>query len=166
MTSQVSPVVLNTMEGSEIPSREGWDASRPSLSLQRLSHSMTTSLKPKGFRGQVGMENIPRRTLGIFLILVTVFLWTASNFLASVSQSRTGVGVLELIKPPVYPRRQQLLKTVFRHLYQHSILCYIAHPNISANHTSAWSWPYQSLCSGVLARSQGTLSTSRRKILK
>lgn len=29
------------------------------------------------------MENFARRTLGIFLLAVTVFLWTASNFLAS-----------------------------------------------------------------------------------
>lgn len=38
-----------------------------------------------GFRAGVGLENIARRTLGIILLLVTVFLWTASNFLASVS---------------------------------------------------------------------------------
>ena len=44
-----------------------------------------SGLKPQGFRAGVGLENIARRTLGIVLLLVTVFLWTASNFLASVS---------------------------------------------------------------------------------
>ncbi|OWO99277.1 hypothetical protein B2J93_1165 [Marssonina coronariae] len=37
----------------------------------------------RGFRAGVGMENIARRTLGILLLLVTVVLWTTSNFLAS-----------------------------------------------------------------------------------
>ncbi|KAI1473537.1 hypothetical protein K445DRAFT_314906 [Daldinia sp. EC12] len=36
------------------------------------------SLGPKG-----GVRNMARRTLGISLLLLTVFLWTASNFLAS-----------------------------------------------------------------------------------
>ncbi|KAH8599842.1 hypothetical protein B0O99DRAFT_475727, partial [Bisporella sp. PMI_857] len=39
--------------------------------------------KSKGFKAGLGLHNIARRTLGIFLLLVTVFLWTASNFLAS-----------------------------------------------------------------------------------
>ncbi|KAG0649038.1 putative vacuolar membrane [Hyphodiscus hymeniophilus] len=51
---------------------------------ERLSTSSTRSgLKPRGFRAGVGLQNVARRTLGIFLLLVTVFLWTASNFLAS-----------------------------------------------------------------------------------
>jgi solute carrier family 35 protein F5 len=58
---------------------------RQSEHLDRLSLSSTRSvLKPKTFRAGVGLENVARRTLGIFLLLVTVFLWTASNFLASV----------------------------------------------------------------------------------
>lgn len=48
------------------------------------SSSRAISLKPRGFRAGVGLENVARRTLGIFLLSVTVFLWTASNFLASV----------------------------------------------------------------------------------
>jgi hypothetical protein len=47
-------------------------------------HSRPASLKGRGFRAGVGLENVARRTLGILLLMVTVFLWTASNFLASV----------------------------------------------------------------------------------
>ncbi|QSZ37235.1 hypothetical protein DSL72_009329 [Monilinia vaccinii-corymbosi] len=43
----------------------------------------TDSSKNMGFRAEVGLENIARRTLGMFLLGVTVFLWTSSNFLAS-----------------------------------------------------------------------------------
>jgi len=45
--------------------------------------SSISALKPRGFRAGVGLQNVARRTLGIFLLLVTVFLWTSSNFLAS-----------------------------------------------------------------------------------
>jgi len=53
---------------------------RLSLSSQRPSHD---PLKPGGFKAGLGLQNVARRTLGIALLLVTVFLWTASNFLAS-----------------------------------------------------------------------------------
>ncbi|KAL7625786.1 hypothetical protein AAE478_005009 [Parahypoxylon ruwenzoriense] len=36
-----------------------------------------------GSRRKAGMWNVARRTLGISLLLLTVFLWTVSNFLAS-----------------------------------------------------------------------------------
>jgi solute carrier family 35 protein F5 len=52
---------------------------------ERNSISSTRSTKAQGFRAGVGLGHIARRSLGIFLLLVTVFLWTASNFLASVS---------------------------------------------------------------------------------
>ncbi|KIN04990.1 hypothetical protein OIDMADRAFT_39431 [Oidiodendron maius Zn] len=48
-----------------------------------MSSSRSASVNPGGFRAGVGLENVARRTLGIFLLSVTVFLWTASNFLAS-----------------------------------------------------------------------------------
>ena len=38
----------------------------------------------RGFRAGIGLRNVARRTLGIILLLVTVVLWTGSNFLASV----------------------------------------------------------------------------------
>jgi len=56
--------------------------------LERLSMSSFRSqatFKSGGFKASIGLANVARRTLGIFLLLVTVFLWTTSNFLASVS---------------------------------------------------------------------------------
>jgi hypothetical protein len=46
----------------------------------------TRSMSParKGLLAKYGLEDIGRRTLGICLLLLTVFLWTLSNFLASV----------------------------------------------------------------------------------
>lgn len=88
MSAKQLPASL-TIEGESVTPRESsaghHDNVRSSMSSMRSlrSTTTTTSLKRKGFRGQVGMGNIARRTLGIFLLLVTVFLWTASNFLAS-----------------------------------------------------------------------------------
>ncbi|TVY54284.1 putative vacuolar membrane protein [Lachnellula cervina] len=63
----------------------GLSVDTPSISRQRLSLSSQRSsqLKPGGFKASLGLQNIGRRALGICLLLVTVFLWTASNFLAS-----------------------------------------------------------------------------------
>ncbi|KAH8771784.1 hypothetical protein F5883DRAFT_550428 [Diaporthe sp. PMI_573] len=68
---------------------------RRSLSSGPLSSSIT-SLRTSGITGarggggggggllaSLGLGGFARRTLGITLLLVTVFLWTASNFLAS-----------------------------------------------------------------------------------
>lgn len=68
---------------------------RRSLSSGPLSSSIT-SLRTSGIAGtrggvgrgggllaSLGLGGFARRTLGITLLLVTVFLWTASNFLAS-----------------------------------------------------------------------------------
>lgn len=81
MSAQLSAVpILAAPEDFEVSSR------RPSEHLVRLSVSTSRSmLKPRGFKAKIGLENVGRRALGIFLLLVTVFLWTASNFLASVS---------------------------------------------------------------------------------
>ena len=54
---------------------------------------VSASMKPQGSRAGLKLSNVARRTLGIFLLLVTVFLWTASNFLSSVCQ---------MILPKVY----------------------------------------------------------------
>lgn len=67
-----------------------FSAELPSVHRRRVS--MASSLqpvKPDGFRAGMGLQNMARRTLGIILLLLTVFLWTASNFLASVSQLYT-----------------------------------------------------------------------------
>ncbi|KAK7735670.1 hypothetical protein SLS53_007411 [Cytospora paraplurivora] len=44
--------------------------------------TITTSTNG-GLRAKLGLAGVARRTLGIALLLVTVFLWTTSNFLAS-----------------------------------------------------------------------------------
>lgn len=44
----------------------------------------TRSQPHNGFRDKLGLSGIGRRTLGISFLLITVFLWTLSNFLASV----------------------------------------------------------------------------------
>ncbi|CAM1508142.1 Fc.00g049900.m01.CDS01 [Cosmosporella sp. VM-42] len=61
---------------------------QPSEEATDLTASITSSIQlrspPKdGFRERLGLAFIGRRTLGIIFLLVTVFLWTLSNFLAS-----------------------------------------------------------------------------------
>jgi len=78
MSAQEPPVPPTITEELVVPlqrSSEHYD--RPSMSSSR------SALNPRGFRAGVGLQNVARRTLGIFLLLVTVFLWTSSNFLAS-----------------------------------------------------------------------------------
>jgi hypothetical protein len=52
---------------------------------RRSLSSARSNKRARGFRAGVGLEGVARRTLGIILLLVTVVLWTGSNFLASVS---------------------------------------------------------------------------------
>ncbi|KAM0335791.1 hypothetical protein ACHAQA_000841 [Verticillium albo-atrum] len=47
----------------------------------RISTRPDTS--PMGWRARMGLGGVARRTLGIACLLLTVFLWTMSNFLAS-----------------------------------------------------------------------------------
>jgi hypothetical protein len=93
MAAQISAVpVLAAPEDFEVSSP------RPSSTLERLSvASSHSNLKPKGFKASIGLENVGRRALGIFLLLVTVFLWTASNFLASVSWKRAISGEVNML---------------------------------------------------------------------
>lgn len=66
-----------------------------------MGASVTSSLRSMGtvgskgssLRAKFGLMGVARRTLGIILLLVTVFLWTASNFLASVSLMNPSVGL-------------------------------------------------------------------------
>jgi solute carrier family 35 protein F5 len=44
----------------------------------------TAGSKGSSLRSKLGLMGVARRTLGIVLLLVTVLLWTISNFLASV----------------------------------------------------------------------------------
>ncbi|PMD41427.1 hypothetical protein L207DRAFT_324526 [Hyaloscypha variabilis F] len=78
MSAQEVPVSSAVAEGFFVPQR------RSSEQHDRLSRSSSRSaVKPRGFRAGMGLQNVARRTLGIFLLFVTVFLWTSSNFLAS-----------------------------------------------------------------------------------
>ena len=98
----------------------------------RRSASFTESvLNPQGFRAAVGLDNVARRTLGIFLLLVTVFLWTTSNFLASVGSPSIYRKKWPLTWPPsVYVCRRHILEAVLRHVLQHVVFCDIFDPNI------------------------------------
>lgn len=58
-------------------------SSRSSLGGSTRSGSGSNSSK-SGLRAKLGLGGVARRTLGITLLLLTVFLWTLSNFLASV----------------------------------------------------------------------------------
>ncbi|KAI1818082.1 hypothetical protein GGS20DRAFT_388932 [Poronia punctata] len=81
--ASVEPATITdfTTRSNEDPRR------RPSLALS-VDDSMTSAnMSHGGSSGGVGRTlefwHIARRTLGIALLLLTVFLWTASNFLAS-----------------------------------------------------------------------------------
>lgn len=82
--SAQEPPVPPAVAGDVLSSRDR------SVDLHRMqSHdrqslaSTAAGKKTQGFRAGVGLGNVARRTLGIFLLLVTVGLWTSSNFLTS-----------------------------------------------------------------------------------
>jgi len=49
-----------------------------------------------GWKGKAGDWNKWRRIVGLLLLFLTVFLWTVSNFLASVRRSIMGTAYLSL----------------------------------------------------------------------
>lgn len=53
---------------------------------------MAVPAENTGLGARIGLAGVARRTLAICLLLVTVFLWTLSNFLASVSEPRPAGG--------------------------------------------------------------------------
>jgi solute carrier family 35 protein F5 len=60
----------------------------PSSATVITSDSRTTTSRAGGggnIREKLGLGGVARRTLGIGLLLIVVFLWTLSNFMASVS---------------------------------------------------------------------------------
>ena len=87
MSAQEPVVPLAMGEEFAIPRRRSSEhRDRGSMASHRASMASSRSaLQPRGFRAGVGMQNLSRRLLGLILLLVTVFLWTGSNFLASVS---------------------------------------------------------------------------------
>lgn len=66
------------------PRRFSEDAADLAASMSSSARLRSRSPSKKSFRARIGLGGVARRTLGIGLLLVTVFLWTLSNFLASV----------------------------------------------------------------------------------
>jgi solute carrier family 35 protein F5 len=82
MSAQKPPVPVSLAEHftSDEPS-----LSRHSHNTRRSGSSIPSPVKSKGFRADMGLETVARRTLGIVLLFITVLLMTASSFLGSVS---------------------------------------------------------------------------------
>ncbi|KAF7558685.1 hypothetical protein G7046_g5485 [Stylonectria norvegica] len=59
------------------------DAADLAASIGSLVPVRSRSPTKEGFRSRMGLAGVARRTLGISLLLVTVVLWTLSNFMAS-----------------------------------------------------------------------------------
>ncbi|KAK0752377.1 hypothetical protein B0T18DRAFT_318523 [Schizothecium vesticola] len=57
--------------------------SRNSSTSHFRPRSTTSTKGPSSLRARLGLLGVARRTLGILLLLFTVFMWTLSNFLAS-----------------------------------------------------------------------------------
>jgi hypothetical protein len=116
MTAQEPPMPPAIAEDFAFPRRRSSEHhDRPSISSSRLA------LKPRGFRAGVGLQNVARRTLGIFLLLATVFLWTSSNFLASVS----------CLLSPVWVRADRTsTSSQTTHIRNHTLLLSLIHPSL------------------------------------
>ena len=123
MSAQGSPVPPVLAEELTVRNRLSEQDERQSMASSR------STLKHIGFRAGVGLEHVARRTIGIFLLLVTVFLWTASNFLASVSLVHHSK-IIELTGV-VHICGQHFLKAILCHIHQHFLLCNITHPNLA-----------------------------------
>jgi hypothetical protein len=150
MSVQEVPVSSAVAEGFFVPQR------RSSEQHDRLSRSSSRSaVKPRGFRAGMGLQNVARRTLGIFLLFVTVFLWTSSNFLASVSCHILHCKV-KLTKT-VHLRRQYIFEAILRNVYQYIFLRNLTCPDLPAPRTSEWLCSHQNINIGVLARADGWL---------
>lgn len=65
----------------------GDEAVEMTASTGSMPAQATMPTKPMGLLAGLGLGGVARRTLGICLLLVTVLLWTLSNFLASVSRT-------------------------------------------------------------------------------
>ncbi|WQF79905.1 hypothetical protein CDEST_04919 [Colletotrichum destructivum] len=64
------------------PRRSFSNTDRLSASVASTNRSRST-VRSSGWQAKMGLGGVARRTLGISLLLVTVLLWTISNFLAS-----------------------------------------------------------------------------------
>ncbi|CAG8960209.1 hypothetical protein HYFRA_00012726 [Hymenoscyphus fraxineus] len=86
MSAQEPPVPPAVAESFNLGTEERLDVRNERPQRRSMSSTARSSLKLRsrgGFKKSVGLENVARRTLGIALLLATVFLWTSSNFLAS-----------------------------------------------------------------------------------
>lgn len=90
--------------------RRSQSASYSSLGVlpgARSASRARSNTASSGLRARLGLMGVARRTLGIVLLLVTVFLWTLSNFLASVSVGGTRMAflVVKRKRANFYPSR-------------------------------------------------------------
>lgn len=119
-------MTANDERAAALPIRESTDSTgRPRIS--RVKSTTSTRSANVWQDGKKAQHSKWRHTVGILLLLVTVVLWTASNFLASVSISlRIVIAVRKatktLIRYTGHLRRRHLLETLLRDLHQHRIL--------------------------------------------
>jgi solute carrier family 35, member F5 len=79
----IEPLIPGELAPDERTSRH-MQPGRVQLLARGTSQSQSTS-PSSSLRARFGLLGVARRTLGITLLLITVLLWTVSNFLASVS---------------------------------------------------------------------------------
>lgn len=84
----MAPTAVERNSQAAIEAERNFSDQAADLAASIGSSIRTRSLSPmnQSFRAKLGLDYVARRTLGICLLLVTVLLWTLSNFLASVSQ--------------------------------------------------------------------------------
>ncbi|KAF4779699.1 hypothetical protein HER10_EVM0005943 [Colletotrichum scovillei] len=76
------PAALAPPDHDRPPRRSFSSTDRLSASVASTNRSRST-VRSSGWQAKMGLAGVARRTLGISLLLVTVLLWTISNFLAS-----------------------------------------------------------------------------------
>ncbi|EXF81852.1 uncharacterized protein N0V96_003781 [Colletotrichum fioriniae] len=77
------PAALAPPDHHDRPPRRSFSSTdRLSASVASTNRSRST-VRSSGWQAKMGLGGVARRTLGISLLLVTVLLWTISNFLAS-----------------------------------------------------------------------------------
>ncbi|KXH28109.1 hypothetical protein CSIM01_09042 [Colletotrichum simmondsii] len=76
------PAALAPPDHDRPPRRSFSSTDRLSASVASTNRSRST-VRSSGWQAKMGLGGVARRTLGISLLLVTVLLWTISNFLAS-----------------------------------------------------------------------------------
>ncbi|KAK3327915.1 hypothetical protein B0T19DRAFT_423130 [Cercophora scortea] len=88
--AELAPAAAHHHRISTSSRDSGSEPGRPSLSQSieshtrgRSSRSSSAGATSSSLRARFGLLGVARRTLGISLLLLTVFLWTLSNFLAS-----------------------------------------------------------------------------------